>query len=131
MRKEIGHLTLHLFGGCGQSTRPSGQIAHGLGLVGREVDESLHQAGRDSRRPAHVVHAPVSLAVEGPGASTTGDPKLDHDRDVTFEINVHEDFRWRDENKAGYAAGSWDTEPPAYEPVVTFGANSFRVYTTP
>lgn len=49
------------------------------------------------------------------------------DRKMYMTINVDRNFRWTDSKKAGYVGGAWDTEPPMFEPVVRFGANSFTL----
>jgi hypothetical protein len=42
-------------------------------------------------------------------------------------MNVHEDFRWEDQNKPGYSAGVFDTTTVEYEPVRSFGASSVTI----
>lgn len=53
--------------------------------------------------------------------------KIAGDAKLTFEINAHESFRWRDEPAAGYRTGVFDVTPTSYEPVERFGASSFRL----
>ncbi len=55
------------------------------------------------------------------------DTAATYDETVTFEANVHESFRWRDEAGPGYAAGVFDTTSTSFEPVMSFGANAFTV----
>jgi hypothetical protein len=62
---------------------------------------------------------PTSVAV---------DPSINTDVHVIYEVNMHECFRWEDQNGFGYAKGVWDTELSTYEPLKQFGANSFRVF---
>lgn len=59
---------------------------------------------------------PVSLAVT---------PDLTDDVDVVLHVNMHESFRWEDEPTAGFQPGVFDTTPTEFEPVITFGANSY------
>ncbi len=55
------------------------------------------------------------------------DPNVANDVKMIFELNTHENFRWEDQKIAGYAAGVFDVTPTTYEPVMRFGANSFRL----
>lgn len=61
---------------------------------------------------------PLELVVE---------PDVAHDVDVIMDVNMHESFRWQDDDLAGYVDGVLDTTPLASEPVVRFGANSHDV----
>ena len=61
VRKEIGHLTLHLFGGCGQSTRPSGQIAHGLDVADAGLFDRCHVTRRAAGIGSSNLHAAGNL----------------------------------------------------------------------
>lgn len=67
----------------------------------------------------HAYYFPVSLEVE---------PDLPSDVHMVMEVNMHESFRWEDQDEPGYARGVFDTTPVGWEPVRQFGANSFRVY---
>lgn len=58
----------------------------------------------------------------------TIDTAVSYDLHAIYEVNTHESFRWRDEAAPGYAAGVYDTTPTSFEPVVSFGANSARLY---
>ena len=49
------------------------------------------------------------------------------DRKMYMTLNVNQNFRWVDSKKANYVGGAWDTEPPSFEEVVRFGANSFAL----
>ena len=54
------------------------------------------------------------------------------DFDLTMVANTSEDFRWKDVDEPGYAAGVFDVTPPsAYEPVEQFGANSLTLSIVP
>lgn len=46
---------------------------------------------------------------------------------VYFDVNTYQNFRWKDETAAGYTTGVFDCTPTSYEPVVSFGANSFSI----
>lgn len=59
---------------------------------------------------------PVSLVVT---------PELEADVDVVLNVNMHESFRWDDQQASGFAPQIFDTTPTSFEPVVTFGANSY------
>jgi hypothetical protein len=61
---------------------------------------------------------PVDVAV---------DTSVTVDQDVLFEANVKDAFRWQDQSIAGYSAGVFDTTASDYEPVMSFGANSYAV----
>lgn len=50
---------------------------------------------------------------------------IEDDVQLVFEVNVHEGFRWTDQDMTGYTAGTFDTTAVATEPVVQAGANSF------
>ena len=59
------------------------------------------------------------------------DPTVANDQRVVCEVNVHESFRWQDQDLAGYAAHVYDTTPTSFEPVMAFGANSFTLALEP
>jgi hypothetical protein len=61
---------------------------------------------------------PVNLAV---------DPNVATDQIVDFELNVDKSFRWVDQSVPGYTAGTFDTTPSLFEPIMAFGANSFAL----
>ena len=44
-----------------------------------------------------------------------------------FEVNTYENYRWTDQEIAGYEPGVWDTSGTTYEPVVSFGVNSAKL----
>jgi hypothetical protein len=70
-----------------------------------------------SQGRAYYVY-PATIVVGPPPAT---------DVSATFEVNMHECFRWEDLPTAGYRPGVWDVELTGYEPVRQFGANSFSV----
>lgn len=59
---------------------------------------------------------PVSLTVDASFAQ--------HDSDLFFDVNVHEDIRWQDKPTSGFSPGVYDTTTTTYEPVMQFGPNS-------
>ncbi len=54
-------------------------------------------------------------------------PEVTSDIDIVLEVNMHESFRWQDQDELGFAAGVFDTVPTAFEPVMRFGANDFAL----
>ncbi len=90
--------------------------------------------GQDAPLPLTTGAGGIALE-RGPGGLTYGfavDLKIDlgvtEDLHAIFEVNTHENFRWRDQPTLGFAAGVYDTTPTTFEPVVSFGANSARLY---
>ena len=59
--------------------------------------------------------------------NVTTNPALASTVKVVLTVNTYRNFRWQDETKGGYEAGVFDTTPSSYEPVMSFGANSFTV----
>ena len=55
------------------------------------------------------------------------DPTATIDQRAICDVNVHESFRWMDQAEPRYAAGVYDTTATTYEPVMSFGANSFAL----
>lgn len=55
------------------------------------------------------------------------DPSVATDVKLVFAINTHENLRWQDESSPSYQSGVLDVTPTAYEPVKSFGANSFQL----
>jgi hypothetical protein len=55
------------------------------------------------------------------------DPTIGADVHVTFEVNMHECFRWEDQQGAAYQPGVWDVTLTGYEPVKQFQANGFTI----
>lgn len=53
---------------------------------------------------------------------------LTEDVDFVFEVDVHEGFRWIDEDAPGYTAGTLDATPLATEPIRQAGASGYRWY---
>jgi hypothetical protein len=62
---------------------------------------------------------PVALTVS---------PDVPTDVDMVMEVNMFESFRWQDQPGPKNATGVFDVTPPAFEPVMRFGANSYAVY---
>lgn len=46
---------------------------------------------------------------------------------VVMTVNVHEDFRWRNQSAPGFAAGVFDTTPATFEPVESFVGNAYTL----
>ena len=90
--------------------------------------------GTDAPVPLTTGLGGLSLEVGAEGLSyvVPVDLKIDtavsYDLHAIYEVNTHENFRWRDEAIPGYVAGVYDTTPTSFEPVVSFGANSARLY---
>jgi len=61
---------------------------------------------------------PIQMAV---------DPNVATDQVVDFELNVDKSFRWVDQQQPGYTTGTYDTTPTQFEPVMAFGANTFKL----
>ena len=59
------------------------------------------------------------------------DPDIDRDVHMIMEVNMHESFRWEDQDMPDYGPGVFDVTPAGYEPLRQFGANSYRVYMEP
>lgn len=72
----------------------------------------------DSSGPESAYVFPVDVPV---------DPSVKSDVKMIFEINTNENFRWQDQALAGYTPKVFDVTPVSYEPVLSFGANSFRL----
>lgn len=66
----------------------------------------------------YAFYFPVNLPV---------DPSVPTDLAVVLDVNVHEAFRWQDQDQAGYEVGVFDTTPTSFEPVMQLGANSFAL----
>lgn len=59
------------------------------------------------------------------------DPTVPNDQRAVCEVNVHESFRWQDQDGPGYAPRVYDTTPTSFEPVMAFGANGFTLQLEP
>jgi hypothetical protein len=55
------------------------------------------------------------------------DPDTDTNFTHIFRVNMHESYRWADQDGPGFAPGVFDTTPTTFEPVKQFGANSFEI----
>lgn len=51
---------------------------------------------------------------------------LTGDVHLIFEVNVHQGFRWQDQDEPGYAEGVFDASTSGTEPVTQTGANTYR-----
>jgi hypothetical protein len=103
--------------------------APGVGPVTQEgptapLPQSSGRAGiRLEQTPTGMVYAfPIDLTI---------DPSVTADLQAIWELNTHENFRWTDQRIVNYAAGVFDTTPTVSEPVVSFGANSGRLFFEP
>ncbi len=97
----------------GSQSGESGMWPSVLNTSGIELDTSGSEASY-----VFVVNLPI-------------DPKISTHINVVFELNTHSNFRWQDQtgaNYPGYATNVFDVTPTSYEPVKTFGANSYRMY---
>jgi hypothetical protein len=89
--------------------------------------------GTDLVTPADLATDGLTLVAAGDAAtyvfpvSVTLDPALAADVSVVMTVNTYENFRWQDESEPGYHTGVFDTTPTSYEPVESYGANSFAV----
>lgn len=90
-------------------------------------------SGANGPLPTYPTASQIALVIESGAAfysfpvATAVDPGVSKDWRVVLEINVDRDFRWEDTAGAGHAAGVFDAEPTAFEPVRRFGANAFSV----
>lgn len=55
------------------------------------------------------------------------DSSIGSDADVILSVNMHESFRWLDQDETDYADDVFDTTTTSFEPVLHFGANSFAL----
>ena len=89
--------------------------------------------GDDAPLPVVDTNGGLKLDTSGPQAfyvfpvQVAIDPDVAVDHEVLLELNVHESFRWHDQNAAGYSAKVFDTTPYTFEPVMAFGANAFTL----
>jgi hypothetical protein len=93
--------------------------------------------GEDAPTPAIAASGGISLDTTGPQAfyvfpvQVALDPDVTVDREALLEVNVHESFRWQDQTAPGYTAKTFDTTPSSFEPVISFGANTFELTLAP
>lgn len=89
--------------------------------------------GADAPTPVATSAGGITMDMSGPETfyvfpiQMAIDPTVTRDQVVDFELNVFESFRWQDQALLGYAAGVYDTTPSSFEPVMAFGANSFKL----
>lgn len=62
-----------------------------------------------------------------PKPLTVGGSGADHRATIIYQ--VHESFRWQDQDKAGYQPKIFDVDPlaPSFEPVLNFGATGYAI----
>ena len=91
------------------------------------------QTGEDG--PVPKIASGAGITLDSSGTETEyrfpvnfGVPaSLKTDVTIAFEINTHENFRWQEQSGSGYQTGVFDATPTTYEPVMSFGANSFQI----
>ncbi len=89
--------------------------------------------GEDLMTPVDLAGGGLALVTANHSASYVFpvnviiDPTLASSAKVVMVVNTYQNFRWQDQATAGYATGVFDTTPTTYEPVVSFGANSFTL----
>lgn len=92
------------------------------------------QSGEDSPLPLEPSVGGITMDTEGSETayvfpiSVPVEPALRGDVRMIFEVNTYDNFRWEDEAMNGYARGVFDVTPSSFEPVKSFGANSFHVF---
>ncbi|MFO0665516.1 MAG: hypothetical protein U0174_16290 [Polyangiaceae bacterium] len=110
--RNSGYYTVDFLFGGNKVAGTSGESAPlPTGPVGGGFELSLDQG-------VAYYSFPLSLPISN---SVKSDLKM------YMTLNVDHNFRWVDSKKADYVAGAWDTEPPTFEEVVRFGANSFAL----
>lgn len=92
------------------------------------------QTGENGPLPQTPSGGGITLDTSGPESAyvfpinVPVDPTVKGDVHIVFELNTHENFRWQDEASPDYQSGVFDVTPTTFEPVKSFGANSFRVF---
>lgn len=92
--------------------------------------------GENAPTPIATTSGGITMDMSGPDTfyvfpvDMAVDPNVAQDLVVDFELNVDKSFRWVDQQSPGYTAGTYDTTPTAFEPVMAFGANAFKLTTT-
>jgi hypothetical protein len=89
--------------------------------------------GTDLVTPVDLATGGLTLVAAGNDVTyvfpvmVTLDPGIASDVAIVMTVNTYENFRWQDESQPGYQAGVFDTTPTTYEPVESYGANSFAI----
>jgi hypothetical protein len=89
--------------------------------------------GENAPTPVATTSGGISMDMSGPETfyvfpiQMAIDPNVKEDKTVDFELNVFKSFRWQDEAQPDYAKDVFDTTPSAFEPVMAFGANAFKL----
>jgi hypothetical protein len=89
--------------------------------------------GENAPTPVATTSGGISMDMSGPETfyvfpiNMAVDPNVPTDQLVEFELNVEKSFRWADQTSPGYTAGTYDTTPTQFEPVMAFGANAFNL----
>lgn len=93
--------------------------------------------GEDAPVPALTATGGLTLDGSGPQAfyvfpaQVAIDPNITVDHEALLELNVHESFRWQDQEGAGYTSKVFDTTASTFEPVMSFGASASTLTITP
>lgn len=113
-----------------KQARQSGYFTVDFLLGGNKVASN---SGDNAPLPTGPVGGGFTLTVSG-GVGSYSFPitlpvsnAVTTDRKMYITLNVDHNFRWVDQKKADYVDGAWDTDPPAFEQVARFGANSFTL----
>jgi hypothetical protein len=89
--------------------------------------------GENAPTPVATSGGGISMDMSGPETfyvfpiNMAVDPNVATDQLVDFELNVDKSFRWVDQSMPDYTAGTYDTTPTQFEPVMAFGANTFKL----
>lgn len=89
--------------------------------------------GEDLVTPVDLAGGGLSLVTANHSASyvfpvnVVIDPNLASTVKAVMIVNTYQNFRWQDQAMSGYQTGVFDTTPTTYEPVMSFGANSFTL----
>jgi hypothetical protein len=93
--------------------------------------------GENAPTPVATTGGGITMDMSGPETfyvfpiNMAVDPNVATDQLVDFELNVDKSFRWVDQSTPGYTAGVYDTTPTQFEPVMAFGANTFKLNVAP
>jgi hypothetical protein len=115
-------------------TRSKGWFRSEFG-VGETVYGAYEAA--DAPLPQLAASGGMTLETKGPDSfyvfpmHVTIDPSATKDQRIVCEVNVHESFRWQDQQQADYTAKVFDTTPTTYEPVMSFGASALALFLEP
>ena len=89
--------------------------------------------GENAPTPVATTGGGITMDMSGPETfyvfpiNMAVDPNVATDQVVDFELNVFQSFRWTDQALPAYSAGTFDTTPSQFEPIMAFGANAFNL----